>query len=208
MFAPIHVFQADGVGGINKYKGTLHCLITSVKSDGIGVLFRGINSSLIRAFPTNAATFAVVTWTMKLFQSQEYNNDSHQSWKEFLKCGEGLVQAAGIPSTLQLALTQQYQWCKTASFLPQVLAASEITTEDLALEDMNSEEVNKGHSRKICNCVKGRLGFLPLKEKIPNMFCCVYRNNGFESHKLHSHLCTRQCPWTLTKHQHNLSIVL
>ncbi|KAK4315013.1 hypothetical protein Pmani_013737 [Petrolisthes manimaculis] len=201
--------QADGIGGTSKYKGTLDCLKKSIQSDGVGVLFRGINSSLIRAFPTNAATFAVVTWTMKLFQSQEYNDDWQQSWKEVLRCGEGLVQAASVPSTLQLALTQHYQYYKAVSFLPQVMAASNITTEELELEDNNSEEVNEAQSHKICNCVKETFGFFPLKDKIPNMFGSVYnRNNGFESHTLHSHLCTRPCPWTLTKHQHNLSIVL
>lgn len=51
----------------NRYSGALDCLKKSVRAEGYTCLFRGLNSTILRAFPTNAATFAVVTWTFRLF---------------------------------------------------------------------------------------------------------------------------------------------
>ncbi|XP_043470676.1 mitochondrial basic amino acids transporter [Leptopilina heterotoma] len=59
--------QADTVG---KYNGALDCLEKSIKSEGVTSLFRGLNSTIIRAFPTNAVTFTIVTWTLKLFSKE------------------------------------------------------------------------------------------------------------------------------------------
>ncbi|XP_002732621.2 mitochondrial basic amino acids transporter-like [Saccoglossus kowalevskii] len=56
--------QADGMHHINKYNGIIDCIVKSYKepgSGGIKVFFRGLNSTLLRAFPVNAATFTVVT---------------------------------------------------------------------------------------------------------------------------------------------------
>ena len=54
-----------------QYKGILNCLKQSVASEGYSCLFRGVGSTVIRAFPTNAATMGVVTWIMKTF-SEDY----------------------------------------------------------------------------------------------------------------------------------------
>lgn len=54
----------------NRYSGALDCLKKSVRAEGYSCLFRGLNSTILRAFPTNAATFAVVTWTFRLFGEQ------------------------------------------------------------------------------------------------------------------------------------------
>ncbi|EZA52627.1 hypothetical protein DMN91_001677 [Ooceraea biroi] len=54
----------------NRYSGALDCLKKSVRAEGYTCLFRGLNSTILRAFPTNAATFAVVTWTFRLFGEQ------------------------------------------------------------------------------------------------------------------------------------------
>ncbi|XP_033209402.1 mitochondrial basic amino acids transporter-like [Belonocnema kinseyi] len=59
--------QADTSG---KYSSALDCFRKSINSEGYKCLFRGLNSTIIRAFPTNAATFAVVTWTFRLFNHQ------------------------------------------------------------------------------------------------------------------------------------------
>ena len=40
--------QADNFGKAAQYKNTLQCIRTSVASDGFGVLFRGMNSTIIR----------------------------------------------------------------------------------------------------------------------------------------------------------------
>jgi len=57
--------QMDGMGAV-KYKGVLDCIIKSIQEEGYSVLFRGLNATLLRAFPTNAATLATVTVTLKL----------------------------------------------------------------------------------------------------------------------------------------------
>ncbi|XP_063222866.1 mitochondrial basic amino acids transporter isoform X1 [Bacillus rossius redtenbacheri] len=56
--------QADTQG---RYKNAVDCLRKSVAQEGLPVLYRGLASTLLRAFPTNAATFAVVTWVMRCF---------------------------------------------------------------------------------------------------------------------------------------------
>ena len=58
--------QSDGVNGPAKYKNALHCLRESLKMEGHSFLTRGITSTIIRAFPTNAVTFTVVSWIMRL----------------------------------------------------------------------------------------------------------------------------------------------
>lgn len=53
--------QADGVGGVNQYNGIIDCVRQSVRREGYMVFTRGLTSTLLRAFPVNAATFATVT---------------------------------------------------------------------------------------------------------------------------------------------------
>lgn len=53
--------QADGVGGVNKYSGIMDCVRQSVQKEGYRVFTRGLTSTLLRAFPVNATTFATVT---------------------------------------------------------------------------------------------------------------------------------------------------
>lgn len=54
----------------DRYTGALDCLRKSLRAEGYSCLYRGLNSTILRAFPTNAATFAVVTWTFRLFGEQ------------------------------------------------------------------------------------------------------------------------------------------
>ncbi|XP_071386346.1 mitochondrial basic amino acids transporter-like isoform X1 [Centroberyx affinis] len=53
--------QADGVGGVNQYSSIADCVRQSVRKEGYMVFTRGLTSTLLRAFPVNAATFATVT---------------------------------------------------------------------------------------------------------------------------------------------------
>lgn len=53
--------QADGVGGVNKYSSIADCVRQSVRREGYMVFTRGLTSTLLRAFPVNATTFATVT---------------------------------------------------------------------------------------------------------------------------------------------------
>jgi solute carrier family 25 carnitine/acylcarnitine transporter 20/29 len=57
--------QIDGIG-VTKYLNSIDCLKKSVSSEGYRFLYRGLTPTVLRAFPVNAATFAVVTWTMRL----------------------------------------------------------------------------------------------------------------------------------------------
>ncbi|XP_013109637.1 mitochondrial basic amino acids transporter [Stomoxys calcitrans] len=47
-----------------KYNGYMDCIRKGYESDGIRFFFRGMNSTLIRSFPMNAACFFVVSWIM------------------------------------------------------------------------------------------------------------------------------------------------
>ncbi|XP_023224537.1 mitochondrial basic amino acids transporter-like [Centruroides sculpturatus] len=63
--------QADGMNGERKYKGIIDCSLKSYRDEGLKVFTRGLGSTIIRAFPTNAATFTVVTWIFRLCNSQD-----------------------------------------------------------------------------------------------------------------------------------------
>ncbi|CAB1339969.1 unnamed protein product [Coregonus sp. 'balchen'] len=53
--------QADGMGGVYQYSSIADCVRQSVRREGLRVFTRGLTSTLLRAFPVNAATFATVT---------------------------------------------------------------------------------------------------------------------------------------------------
>lgn len=146
------------MGGVNKYRGILHCLQTSVATEGVSGLFRGLNSALIRAFPTNAATFAVVTWTMKAFQGHKEEDETNQSWRDILRKGETLVQAAAIPETMQLSLTSSAS-CDTAnSFLPQVMAASKAELHEEVQEHETICQCWRRHGSSVIGKLPGLVG--------------------------------------------------
>lgn len=62
--------QSDVSG---KYTGAVDCYRKTIGTEGYKALFRGLNSTVIRAFPTNAATFTAVMWVMRL--AHEADND-------------------------------------------------------------------------------------------------------------------------------------
>ncbi|XP_060529925.1 mitochondrial basic amino acids transporter-like [Cylas formicarius] len=65
---PIDVIKTRiQVDTASRYLNGLDCFQQSVKSEGVACLFRGLSPTLLRAFPVNAVTFTVVTWTMKLW---------------------------------------------------------------------------------------------------------------------------------------------
>ncbi|KAM7289091.1 mitochondrial basic amino acids transporter [Ixodes scapularis] len=59
--------QVDGMTGPRRYSGFWDCAVKSYRNEGAGVFTRGLNSTLLRAFPTNAAIFTVVTWVFRAF---------------------------------------------------------------------------------------------------------------------------------------------
>ncbi|XP_015117554.1 mitochondrial basic amino acids transporter [Diachasma alloeum] len=70
-----------------RYLGSIDCLKKSIRDEGVSCLFRGLNSTIIRAFPTNAATFAVVHWTFRLCGQ----DDGHKK-EESVGLGVSVVQ--------------------------------------------------------------------------------------------------------------------
>ncbi|OZJ04691.1 hypothetical protein BZG36_02551 [Bifiguratus adelaidae] len=48
-----------------RYKGFIDCAKRCYQEEGARVFFKGLNATLIRAFPCNAATFLAYTWTMR-----------------------------------------------------------------------------------------------------------------------------------------------
>lgn len=63
--------QADGVGGVTQYNGILDCVRKSYHEEGWRVFTRGLTSTLLRAFPVNAATFATVTVFLMYMRSED-----------------------------------------------------------------------------------------------------------------------------------------
>ncbi|KAG1219509.1 hypothetical protein G6F35_007431 [Rhizopus arrhizus] len=51
-----------------RYKGMIDCLKRSYYEEGWRIFFKGLTPTIVRAFPSNAATFAAYTWTMNTFQ--------------------------------------------------------------------------------------------------------------------------------------------
>lgn len=61
-------FQADVQ---NEYKTLTDCIVKTYKVGGYSIFFEGVGVTLLRAFPTNAATLTVVTVLMRYIHNQE-----------------------------------------------------------------------------------------------------------------------------------------
>jgi hypothetical protein len=68
--------QIDGMGGVYRYSGFMDCLKKSIQAEGYGVMTRGLASTVLRAFPTNAATFTVVTWVIRWTDTKSLDDTS------------------------------------------------------------------------------------------------------------------------------------
>ncbi|KAM7230502.1 hypothetical protein CapIbe_017992 [Capra ibex] len=63
--------QADGLQGAPRYRGIVDCVQQSYRDEGWRVFTRGLASTLLRAFPVNAATFATVTVVLSYARGEE-----------------------------------------------------------------------------------------------------------------------------------------
>ncbi|KAL7333908.1 hypothetical protein PS15p_202752 [Mucor circinelloides] len=61
-----------------RYKGFIDCIKSSYQNEGWRIFFRGLTPTILRAFPSNAATFAAYTWTMKFCQSHQLTTVKQQ----------------------------------------------------------------------------------------------------------------------------------
>ncbi|KAH8287847.1 hypothetical protein KR018_002286, partial [Drosophila ironensis] len=57
--------QADALGKDAKYTGFIDCAMKGYRHEGRQYFFRGLTSTLIRAFPMNASCFFVVAWILE-----------------------------------------------------------------------------------------------------------------------------------------------
>lgn len=57
--------QADGQGQ-RRYRGLLHCVVTSVREEGPRVLFKGLVLNCCRAFPVNMVVFVTYEAALRL----------------------------------------------------------------------------------------------------------------------------------------------
>jgi len=81
--------QADAFGASRMYRGPLHCLQLSLKEEGTSFLFRGIGSTVIRAFPMNAVTFGVFTLVMKKwgYKPEDMDHDTIENLQRKFNSG-------------------------------------------------------------------------------------------------------------------------
>lgn len=59
--------QADGQGQ-RRYRGLLHCVVTSVREEGPRVLFKGLTLNCCRAFPVNMVVFVAYEAVLRLIR--------------------------------------------------------------------------------------------------------------------------------------------
>uniref|UniRef100_A0A2P2HXP5 Mitochondrial basic amino acids transporter n=1 Tax=Hirondellea gigas TaxID=1518452 RepID=A0A2P2HXP5_9CRUS len=135
--------QSDGAFGPARYTGILDCATKSIREEGIGVMTRGLKCSVIRAFPTNAAVFLVVTNIMKFAKLDDESSDSSNDLKEVIgnpclrvkqklseiyNSAEAIMEAASLPQKMQqcrIAIIEKIKENHLANFLPAVLEFSE-----------------------------------------------------------------------------------
>lgn len=70
--------QTDGITGKSQYNGIIDCIKQGHKAEGLSLYTRGLNSTLIRAFPMNAACFLVVSTVLKMAEKTNLNVEIHQ----------------------------------------------------------------------------------------------------------------------------------
>lgn len=60
--------QVDGVN-TQRYRGFIHCITDSVKTEGVTVLFKGLSVNCIRAFPVNMTVFATYELVVRVLRT-------------------------------------------------------------------------------------------------------------------------------------------
>lgn len=70
--------------GHDLYKGVIDCTVKSCRREGYGVLFRGLNSAIVRAFPVNAVTFFTYEMILKILNAREGGDEEEDDSDESL----------------------------------------------------------------------------------------------------------------------------
>lgn len=66
--------QIDVTGSAREYRGMLDCIAKIYKKEGVGVFFRGLNTTIVRAFPCNSATLMAYALVNRYFHRRRYES--------------------------------------------------------------------------------------------------------------------------------------
>lgn len=69
----------------HRYKGFLDCAMQSYSAEGIQVFTKGLGSTLLRAFPVNAATFTTVAYVLRLAKADTVEDDGSFDFTEYVQ---------------------------------------------------------------------------------------------------------------------------
>jgi len=72
--------QVDGMSGPRLYRSSYHCYTAVLTEGGATGLYRGLSSTLVRAFPTNAAMLPAYSITMTLITSFRCRNQKDEGY--------------------------------------------------------------------------------------------------------------------------------
>jgi len=156
--------QSDGAFGPTRYSGIMDCMRQSVKEEGYTVFGRGLNSALIRAFPTNAATFFVVSYTTKMFLQLEDKIECVEAlafMNEIMHEGQKIV--SGVETIKLNQQSQMYSHQKIVEsnkgrYLPEVVNHSREVwfkfIEDYYLTHHAGENFEKDFYKSFLNMVR------------------------------------------------------
>ncbi|XP_077567191.1 solute carrier family 25 member 47-A [Stigmatopora nigra] len=61
--------QMDGVLGTRRYRGLVHCIGETIRTEGLGVFFRSMGINCLRAFPVNMVVFVTYELLTGLLQA-------------------------------------------------------------------------------------------------------------------------------------------
>ena len=64
--------QIDGAASTPEYANALDCIAKSYRQEGVKVFFRGITTTIVRAFPCNAATLMAYALVNRYFHRRRY----------------------------------------------------------------------------------------------------------------------------------------
>lgn len=159
-----------------KYSSFADCLKKSVQSEGLVCLTRGLTPTLIRAFPTNAVTFTVVTWVFRLadlgFDSLENIKTEVVSSFESLAIPDTVMTNNLIEGTVSVISSSCLSWD-----IPNEHRIPSTTRLDNRESINTSTEIGKGISR-----VPGKDN-VHLNQQLIKENSDFNQDNLFEEHK-------------------------
>jgi len=91
--------QADGFGARQTYSSSSNCMKLSLEKEGSKFLTRGLSSTVIRAFPVNAATFFVYSAIMKVGDMDTKADEVYDTLKTLCNTDKYMAHSAPVDSS-------------------------------------------------------------------------------------------------------------